>query len=281
MRTISKQKKHFGWLLMLIAVFTLSFSLNSCKNKGNKTTEQEAAEAPEVNVVEVEDVWVVDEYQMNDIPLTKKITTREAPEKEETTEAKESKETEGTKAEEAGETEKEEAAEEATEHPVAPPAASDLDDALQQRGYAPTPVKLTAAVIPLDETQTAVAYTKKGKAKDALQVISSGDGSVDEVVFYHKKDKDVYNVQVGMSEKEVKKLRGDMKRMEKNGKVFLYNDNSNIMYLMKAENAEGNAVGAAKMGNLQVSAIVWKPNKSDLRKEEREMKKEEKKEDKL
>ena len=125
------------------------------------------------------------------------------------------------------------------------------------------------AIIPLDETKTVVAYTKKGKAKYVMQVVSSPDGTVDQIAFYNKKHKDEYNVEVGMSDKEVKKLRKDMKRMEKNGKVFLYNDNSNIMYLMKVENEEGDSVGASRVGNMQVNAIVWKPTRREIKKEEK------------
>ena len=258
MKKVSKRTNRINLLFMLTAVFVLAFFLKSCKQKNkNEATEQETTISEAIEPVE-EDIWVVEEYQINDIPLT----TKAAPEKVE--------KTEGTKAEEAGETEKEEAAEEAPEHASETPSASDLDAALRQREYVPEPVKVTKAMVPLDETQSVVAYTKKGKAKAAMQVVSSADGFVDEIVFYDKKHKDSYNVEVGMSEKEVKKLRKDMKRMEKKGKVYLYNDNSNIMYLLKAEDQEGNAIGAAKPGNMQVSAIVWKPSKRELKKEAKE-----------
>ena len=103
-----------------------------------------------------------------------------------------------------------------------------MDAALAEQEYESVEiVEVTEAIIPLDETQTLVSYNKKGEAKDMVQVISSGpDNEIEQIIFTHKKHQDVYNVQVGMSGKEIKQLRREMKHMIKHGKVFMYDDQS-------------------------------------------------------
>ena len=266
MKTFTKQKRKINLLITLIAIFAISFSLSSCNQGSNdKTTENETADLEQANQpvevaesVEV-DEWYIDEQVIMELPQVniQAASEKKSPEK-------------GIKVNEKSLTKDESGSFQADE----------LDSALMEVDYVPTVVTVKKAIIPLDETQTVVAYTKKGKDKDAMQVVSNSDGSVDKVVFYNKKHKDVYNVQVGMSGKDVKKLRRDMKHMEKDGKIFLYNDESNIMYLMKAENNYGDEIDAAKIENMQVQAIVWNPSKHDIKKEEREEKKEEKKEEK-
>jgi len=122
-------------------------------------------------------------------------------------------------------------------------------------------ITVQEAIIPLDETQTLVSYNKKGKYKDSLQVISEADGTIDQIIFTHKKHKDVYDVQAGMSAKEVKKLRKELKHMVKKGQVFLYSDTSNIMYLLDVQNAEGDEIMEADIETMTVEAIIWKDKK--------------------
>jgi hypothetical protein len=138
-----------------------------------------------------------------------------------------------------------------------------IDLALAEEEYiAETTFDVTETVIPLDETQTVVSYGKKGEPQAAFQVTSDPNtGEVEQVVFVNKKHKDVYNVQAGMSGKEVKKLRKELKHMVKKGQVFLYDDNSNIMYLMDAENMVGDEVTASDVENMDVQAVVWKHKK--------------------
>ena len=64
-----------------------------------------------------------------------------------------------------------------------------------------------------------------------------------------------------MSGKDVKKLRREMKHMLKHGKVFLYDDQSNVMYLMDAKDYAGDEVAVAEVENMEVSAIIWKDKK--------------------
>ena len=138
-----------------------------------------------------------------------------------------------------------------------------INAVLEEQAYEATEiVEVTEAVIPIDETQTVVAYNKKGKAEAAFQVVSSGpDNEVQQIVFTDKKHTDVYDVSAGMSGKEVKRLRKEMKHMVKKGQVFLYDDQSNVMYLMDAKNMAGDEVTAAEVESMDVQAVVWKDKK--------------------
>ncbi len=50
--------------------------------------------------------------------------------------------------------------------------------------------------------------------------------------------------------------------MVKNGKVFLYDDSSNIMYLMNAQDNVGDDINTGEIDNMDVQAIVWKEKTS-------------------
>ena len=243
--------------MLLTIIFAVGFTLNSCNQGSNKkASEKKTAESVKPDMQQNEDYWIINEYQVV-LPQITVDATNEQPEKKETTSGKKSTEVnkKALEVNESGTVSRDEA-----------------DTFLREKDYEPTVVAISKAIIPLDETKTVVAYTKKGKGEAALQVVSSPNGTVDQIVFYNKKHKDVYNVEVGMTGKEVKKLRKDIKHMVKNGKVFLYNDDSNIMYLMKAENNAGDEIDAADIENMQVQAILWKPTKHDLKKEKHELK---------
>ena len=49
--------------------------------------------------------------------------------------------------------------------------------------------------------------------------------------------------------------------MKKNGQVFLYDDQSNIMYLMSATDSEGDEITMADVETMEVQAVVWKDKK--------------------
>ena len=229
-------------LMFLLIIFAVA-----CNQKSKKEAVQE--EPLDVVVVEEVDVWVIDEHQINDVPLTSKAEkVKEA--------AKEEQEAEAVEEEiEAEEMIEEEAYEIYTMEAV--------HAALEEQAYeASEIVEVTEAVIPVDETQTVVAYNKKGKEEAAFQVVSSGpDNEVEQIIFTDKKHTDVYDVSAGMSGKEVKRLRRKMKHMVKKGQVFLYDDNSNVMYLMDAENMEGDEITTADVENMDVQAIIWKDKK--------------------
>jgi len=128
-------------------------------------------------------------------------------------------------------------------------------------------VEETDAIIPLEETQSMVSYAKKGKNDAALQVVTNlQTGEVEQITFLDKNHKDVYDVQAGLTGKELRKLRREVKHMVKKGQVFLYDDQSNIMYLMDAQNMVGDEVTEADIESMEVSAIIWKDKKKHHKK---------------
>ena len=112
-----------------------------------------------------------------------------------------------------------------------------------------------------------VSYAKKGKNDAALQVVTNlQTGEVEQITFLDKNHKDVYDVQAGLTGKELRKLRREVKHMVKKGQVFLYDDQSNIMYLMDAQNMVGDEVTEADIESMEVSAIIWKDKKKHHKK---------------
>ena len=232
------------FILIIIAV--------ACDQKSKKEAVQE--EPSEVLVVEEVDVWVIDEHQINDVPLTSKAEKAEEAAKEE---------------QEAEELEEEIEAEEMIEEEAYEIYTMEAINAtLEEQAYeASEIVEVTEAVIPIDETQTVVAYNKKGKPEAVFQVVSSGpDNEVEQIIFMDKKHTDVYDVKAGMSGKEVKRLRRELKHMVKKGQVFLYDDQSNIMYLMDAKNMAGDEITAVDVESMDVQAVIWKDKKHHKKK---------------
>ena len=253
---------------ILVALLTLF--IFSCG--GSNTSYDE--ETPEVveEVVVVEDVWVVDEHQINDIPLTDHPSVAQKSSGQSSEQAMEAAADEAEEAdlEEEGEeieieAELEEAAEIEAEMEIEYEIAKAevIHEAMLEAEYeAMETVEVTEVAVPLDETQTVVAYNKKNEAISSVQVYSSLEtGEVEQVVFTDKKHSDVYDVSAGLTGKEVKQLRKEMKHMVKKGQVFLYDDQSNIMYLMHAENGLGEEVTAADVETMEVQSVIWKDKK--------------------
>ena len=246
-------------LMTLIVIFAVA-----CNPKAKKEAVQE--EPSDLVVVEEVDVWVIDEHQINDVPLTSKAEKVNEDAKEEL---------EAEIAEEAEEVEEEIEAEEMLEEEEIMEeeayeiyAMEAINAALEEQAYeASEIVEVTEVVIPIDETQTVVAYNKKGKPEAAFQVVSSGpDNEVEQIIFTDKKHTDVYDVKAGLSGKEVKRLRREMKHMVKKGQVFLYDDQSNIMYLMNAKDRGGDEITVADVESMDVQAVIWKDKKHHKKK---------------
>ncbi len=238
----------------LAAAMLSAILLNtSCDKK--KTTETSSTDslhataqaAPDTLVVE-EDIWILDENKMNNIPLTS-----ETPKTEKKTTAKKTTPKE-----------KDAAVAKAETKTV---SKKQIDSLLTGINYtAADTVQPETMAIPLEETQTVVAYNKKGVAKEAFQVVSASNGDVEHIIFTNKKHIDIYNVQAGMTGKEVKKLRKELKHMVKNGQVFLYDDQSNIMYLMGGKDKKAGDVADAEIDDMEVTAIIWKDKKHHTKK---------------
>ena len=254
-----KTLNYFMFDKLSIIIGIMMIALIGCTNADKKSsTDEQSAEPVEADLVAVEeDILIIDEHQINDIPIT---SMAKAPlSKPDISEDAEEENAEISDMEDEIEQEAEMLEEE--EYEIA--SMEVMDAALAEQEYESVEtVEVTEAIIPLDETQTLVSYNKKGEAKDMVQVISSGpDNEIEQIIFTHKKHQDVYNVQVGMSGKEIKQLRREMKHMIKHGKVFMYDDQSNIMYLMHAQNMEGDEITVADVENMDVQAIIWKDKK--------------------
>jgi len=250
-----KSQINYMFLILLVA-FAVAISCNGPDKKV-------AADQVEVEeVVVVEDVFIIDEHQYANIPLTSKATETEIEDTKEveTESSQEAKESEL----EAEEMEDEIVEEVMEEEMYAIATAEAIHEDLMEAEYEAmeNTWEVEEIAIPLDETQTVIAYNKKGEENSALQVVSNSQtGEIEQIIFADKKHMDVYDVEAGMTGKDVKKLRRELKHMVKKGQVFLYNDESNVMYLMDAQNMLGDEITAADVESMEVSAIVWKDKK--------------------
>jgi len=242
---------------LFAAVVFVGTSCNQATTTETDITATDTATATD-SIVE-EDAWLIDEHQINQVPITTLAKTPDAKNISSKHVAKEKP---------VGKTSKKSAI--TSDTALAPvggdnydiASATEMNSMLNAQEYiAVDTITAAESVVPLDETQTAVAYNKKGKDEGELQVVSDADGNVEQVIFTNKKHHDVYNVEAGMSAKEVKKLRRDMKHMMNKGKVFLYNDDSNVMYMMDATDTQGNEVTAESIDDMNVQAVIWKDKK--------------------
>lgn len=246
------------FIAFLIAIAFIDTGCNSASNENKDATVTDTTTAKPV--ADVEDTWVIDEHQVNQIPITTLAKTPNA--KSITAKPKAKLKSAGKKQQPPAVVTSDTllVAVEIDEYDIA--SVNEMNSMLNAVDYVSVDtITATESTVPLDETQTAIAYNKKGKEKGELQVVSDGDGNVEQVIFTNKKHRDVYNVEAGMSAKEVKKLRKEMKHMVKKGKVFLYNDDSNIMYMLDAADTKGNEVTEATIDNSNVQAIIWKDKK--------------------
>ena len=243
--------------IILSTVFLLSLACNP--QSKNKDKASEATDDADVVVIE-EDYWIIEEYEYDDIPLVAVVDdehTEQAasPESQKKTSSDEAK----TPAEQTDELE--------MEYESLQMEALEADLMEQEYEVLASTVEETDAIIPLEETQSMVSYAKKGKNDAALQVVTNlQTGEVEQITFLDKNHKDVYDVQAGLTGKEVRKLRREVKHMVKKGQVFLYDDQSNIMYLMDTQNMVGDEVTLADIESMEVAAIIWKDKKKHHKK---------------
>ena len=219
----------------------------------SKKSDETASDGEEVEMVSV---LLIGEDHINNKPLKKKKSTSAVSESTDATD------------EAAAEAAQEEVAEavegleevEAVEDYL---TMEDVEAALyEQEMEMMSEVTVTEAVIPLDETQTIAAFTEKGKEKGTVQVVSDlQTGEIDHIAFTHKNHKDVYDISAGMTAHEAKKLRKELKHMVKDGNVFLYDDQSNIMYLLDAQDMAGDEITEADVDTMEIQAVIWKDKK--------------------
>ena len=249
----------------LISAVAMAFVFVGCNQPAGSEAAKESENKPEVVEVEEEQTshaWVVKEHHVNNIPVTSKGKKGAgSAEDEDPSEGDPMKARERSTLDRQAEIDDHY---EITTH-------EELRTSLSESNYiAMNEITITETVIPLGETHTVVSYSGKGKVKDTLQVVADQNGEVQHIVFTHKHHKDEYDVENGMTAKEVKTLRKDMKHMVKHGKVFLYTEDSNIMYVLEASNASGDEVVETHIDHVEneediddmtVQAIVWKDKK--------------------
>ncbi|PZX56744.1 hypothetical protein [Algoriphagus chordae] len=227
-------------LILPVALVSIGLLSYAC-NPAEKTEIEEKPEVVSDVILEEDFILVIDEYHLNETPIA---TTPPTTEAKSTPEAKAS----------APKTDNNTAYE-----PL--PAIEFQEVIIEEYDLVEVPVIQTQIAIPLNETQTVMAYNKKGKAEGSIQVVSNGEGEIDHILFQDKNHKDSYDVQAGMSAKEVKKLRKEMKHMVHKGQVFYYTDDSNIMYLLDTEVPDSGEVIEAEVEESVVSAVIWKDKK--------------------
>jgi len=212
----------------------LSFSLIlgmliiSCNSKKEEVEEKPVEIAQEIEVVED---FVIDEYHINDLAITTHPTAKARKQRDSTI------------------------THESVQYKVNPQKM--ITDSLVKNYEVLSDVEVIA--IPLDEKQTVVSYGKKNKWTGTVQVVSDLEtGEVDHIIFTDKNHEDYYDVKNGMTAKEAKKLRKELKHMQHKGQVFLYEDDSNIMYLVDAKYSNGEEIVDAEIDETVITAIVWK-----------------------
>ncbi len=224
--------------------------LGSCNNKPKDTQESVASETEEV-MIEEEPI-LVEEELIYSIPVVGPSNTEPAHAKTTHKTSTPAKET------------------------PAPAPAKVTTNNLQQNLAAVnvTPVKTvdttyySFSVEPENTTRTVTTYGKRGE--EIMTVVSNPNdpNTIDYISFtetkHSKDDKknksrtDSYGIHVGMSAKEVRNLRHDMKHFVRNGKVFLYNEESNILYELDGITSDGKVVRDQDVEQMNVSAIIWK-----------------------
>ena len=172
------RKNSMSQRVLFAAVFPISILFASC-GSGDKTNEEQAPQ-PEVVVVVEDDIWIVEEYEINDLPITSQSPiTAEKPITKKAPAAEDQAEVSGTK----------DAATDMQDEAYDIATLDYLSDMAAEQDYlAETTVDVTEMVIPLEETQTLVSFNKKGEAEAAFQVVSDeSTGEIEQIIFTDKK----------------------------------------------------------------------------------------------
>lgn len=112
----------------------------------------------------------------------------------------------------------------------------------------------------VEETDHAmlVSYEKKGVEVLEVYTDPADPEHVEHVVFTHKNHVDEYNVRPGMKGHEARKLRKELKHMQHKGQVFLYEEDSNIVYRLKALDTDTGTLTQVQIDEMEIEAIVWR-----------------------
>ena len=75
---------------------------------------------------------------------------------------------------------------------------------------------------------------------------------------------DIYNITTGMTVKEARNLRHDLKHFVKRGRVFLASDDSNILYELAGEITDEKVVAKEYIDDMRIKHIIWRDKKDNL-----------------
>ena len=222
-------------------VFGALALITSCKEDKKETPSEEKVvveEQPMADVTSIDaDVILVNEHHFDKVPIT----------------------SHGRKIIEGGEVSLDDEPKDVKVH-----TAEQMHTVLIENEYEPQELEVTQAVITLDETETFVAYNKKDEEIGMLQVVTDANGEISKIAFADKNHRDTYDVQNGMTAKEAKQLRRRLKHVKRKTDHYLYDDQSNIMYLLDIQDDMGNEITAAEIDKAEIRAIIWeKKDKSE------------------
>lgn len=138
-------------------------------------------------------------------------------------------------------------------------AASEVVPADTMPAEAPAgpPVSVSITGVNVVDKAMLVAYEKKGVELMQVTVDESDPAQVMHVVFMSKDHVDVYDVRPGMKGADARRMRRELKHMVHKGRVFLYDESSNITYRMAVSEGAKEVYSEQEVDTMEVEAIVW------------------------
>lgn len=130
-------------------------------------------------------------------------------------------------------------------------------DTMPAEAPAGPPVMVTISDVKVVDKAVLVTYEKKGVEMLQVSVDESDPDQVMHVVFTNKNHVDEYDVRPGMKGAEARKLRRELKHMVHKGRVFLYDESSNITYRMSVSDGTKEVYSEQDLDTMEVEAIVW------------------------
>jgi hypothetical protein len=130
-------------------------------------------------------------------------------------------------------------------------------DTMPAEAPAGLPVSVSISGVNVVDKAMLVAYEKKGVELMQVTVDESDPEQVMHVVFMSKDHVDVYDVRPGMKGADARRMRRELKHMVHKGRVFLYDESSNITYRMAVSDGAKEVYSEQEVDTMEVEAIVW------------------------
>jgi len=130
-------------------------------------------------------------------------------------------------------------------------------DTMPAEAPAGLPVSVSISGVNVVDKAMLVAYEKKGVELMQVTVDESDPAQVMHVVFMSKDHVDVYDVRPGMKGADARRMSSELKQMVHKGRVFLYDESSNITYRMAVSDGTKEVYSEQDLDTMEVEAIVW------------------------